>query len=109
MCGGWGRQDIAGWDDARLSEAVRAELRASLGIAAAPVFQEIIRWPRALPQYQLGHLDRVRWIEARSGNHPGLFLGGNAYGGVSLNDCTERAKILASQIEHFLRSRPRPE
>jgi oxygen-dependent protoporphyrinogen oxidase len=109
MCGGWGRQDIAGWDDERLSEAVRAELRASLGIAASPIFQEIIRWPRALPQYHLGHLDRVNWIEARSRNHTGLFLGGNAYGGVSLNDCTERAKVLASQIVNFLRTRAQPE
>ncbi len=105
MCGGWGRQEIAGWDDERLTEAVRAELRASLGIVAPPLFRDIIRWPRALPQYHLGHLDRVSWIEARSRDHPGLFLGGNAYGGVSLNDCTERAKILASQIAHFLRSR----
>ncbi len=109
MCGGWGRQDIAGWDDERLTEAVRAEYRTSLGIVAPPVFQEIIRWPRALPQYHLGHLDRVSWIEARSRDHPGLFLGGNAYGGVSLNDCTERAKILAAQIAPYLRSQaPNP-
>jgi protoporphyrinogen/coproporphyrinogen III oxidase len=107
MCGGWGRQDIVGWDDERLSLAVRAELRASLGITAAPILQEIIRWPRALPQYHLGHGERVNWIEARSREHPGLFLGGNAYGGVSLNDCTERAKILASQILPFLRTQAR--
>jgi oxygen-dependent protoporphyrinogen oxidase len=105
MCGGWGRQDIAGWDDAKLSAAVRAELRASLGIVAAPVFEQIIRWPRALPQYHLGHLDRVRWIDTRTASHPGLFLGGNAYGGVSLNDCAERAVVLAGQIASFLRSR----
>lgn len=108
MCGGWARQDIAGWDDVRLSEAVRAELRASLGIVATPIFQQIVRWPRALPQYQLGHLERRNWIEARSRDHSGLFLGGNAYGGVSLNDCTERAVVLAGQIVQFLRSRTRP-
>jgi oxygen-dependent protoporphyrinogen oxidase len=108
MCGGWGRQDIASWDDARLNEAVRAELRASLGIVEAPIFQQSIRWPRALPQYQLGHLDRVRWIEKRCQTHRGLFLGGNAYGGVSLNDCAERAVFLAGEITNFLRSRNRP-
>jgi oxygen-dependent protoporphyrinogen oxidase len=105
MCGGWGRRDVTGWDDARLSAAVRAELRASLGIVATPLFEHIIRWPQALPQYHLGHLERASWIEARSRIHPGLFLAGNAYGGVSLNDCTERAVVLAGQIAHFLRSR----
>src|SRR5262249_57938046 len=59
MCGGWHRPEMAGWDDARLLEAVRAELRLALGIEAAPSFIHVVRWPRAIPQYHLGHLERV--------------------------------------------------
>ncbi len=104
MCGGAGRPDIVDWSDERLLTAVREELRVSLGISALPVFAQIIRWPQAIPQYRLGHLERVAAIEKLSQSLPGLFLAGNAYGGVSLNDCTERAEVLADQIVTFLQT-----
>ena len=75
MCGGWHRAEIVDWDDDRLLAAVRAELRQAMGIAAEPVFHHIVRWDRAIPQYHLGHLERVAWIEERaatpSGSVPG--------------------------------------
>src|SRR5207253_6022899 len=51
MCGGWHRPEVVDWDDARLLAAVRADLRAALGIAAEPTFHQVIRWDRAIPQY----------------------------------------------------------
>jgi oxygen-dependent protoporphyrinogen oxidase len=107
MAGGWHRPEIVGWDDTRLLIAVRAELRLALGVEAAPIFHEIVRWPRAIPQYHLGHLHRLRRIESRLASHPGLFLAGNAYRGVALNDCTEQAARLAEHIQQFL-TRPGP-
>jgi oxygen-dependent protoporphyrinogen oxidase len=98
MAGGWNRPEIAGWDDARLLEIARADLDQALDIKVAPFFHHIIRWNRAIPQYHLGHLERVAWIEKRIADHAGLFLGGNAYRGVALNDCTEQAGILAEQV-----------
>jgi oxygen-dependent protoporphyrinogen oxidase len=102
LCGGWHRAEVAGWDDGRLLAAVRSELRQALGIAAAPCFHHIVRWERAIPQYRLGHLERVGRIMARAATHPGLFLAGNAYHGVALNDCTEQASLTAGRIEAFL-------
>lgn len=67
-----------------------------------PVWHRIVRWPRAIPQYHLGHLDRVQWIETRLVQHPGLFLGGNALHGVALNDCTEQALRLRDRVVHYL-------
>ena len=58
-------------------------------------FTKIVRWDKAIPQYHLGHLDRVARIEGRLTQHPGLFLGGNAYRGVALNDCTEQGRAVA--------------
>jgi oxygen-dependent protoporphyrinogen oxidase len=108
LCGGAGRRDIVDWSDERLIAAVRKELLASLRITEAPLFSQIIRWPQALPQYELGHLERVACIQKLSREKPGLFLAGNAYGGVSLNDCTERAGPLAGEIVTFLQSSGRP-
>jgi oxygen-dependent protoporphyrinogen oxidase len=105
MCGGWNRPEIVGWDDGRLLQAVGAELRLAMGIDAPPLFHHIIRWNRAIPQYQLGHLERVASIEERVTHHPGLFVGGNSYHGVAINDCTERADILAIQVRDYLTSR----
>ena len=105
MCGGWHRADVAAWDDARLLDAVRKDMRQAMGISAEPVFHKIIRWERAIPQYLVGHLDRVAWIESRLRRHAGLFLGGNAYHGVSLNDCTEQAEVIAARVQDFLASR----
>jgi oxygen-dependent protoporphyrinogen oxidase len=104
MCGGWHRGDVVEWDDDRLLRAVRGELAQSMGIHAAPVFHHLIRWPRAIPQYQVGHLDRVAAIDERAGRHPGLFLGGNAYRGVALNDCVEQADLLAGRVAEYVRS-----
>jgi oxygen-dependent protoporphyrinogen oxidase len=102
LCGGWHRAEVVDWDDGRLVAAVRAELAAVMGIRAAPALWHVVRWDRAIPQYHLGHLDRVRRIEERLGRHVGLFLGGNAYGGVALNDCVARAGMLAEQVARAL-------
>jgi oxygen-dependent protoporphyrinogen oxidase len=98
MCGGWNRPEMIAWDDEKLLGVVHGELRSAMGIRAAPVFHHIVRWPQAIPQYHLGHLERVAWIENRLSRHPGLFLGGNAYRGVALNDCVEQAGLLAERI-----------
>ena len=102
ICGGWQRPEIVDWDDGRLLQALQAELRVAMGITAAPIFHRIVRWDRAIPQYHLGHLERVARIERRLQNHPGLWLGGNAYHGVALNDCSEQGALLAEKVATYL-------
>jgi protoporphyrinogen/coproporphyrinogen III oxidase len=99
LCGGWNRPEIVDWDDERLLTAVRGELRQAMGVEAAAVFHQVVRWDKAIPQYHLGHLERVARIEERAARHPGLYLGGNAYRGVALNDCVQQAGVLAARIE----------
>ena len=98
LCGGWHRGEMIDWPDDRLVEAVRNELRLAMGVVAAPAFVQVVRWPAAIPQYVLGHRDRVRRIEGRAAAFPGLFVGGNAYHGVAMNDCTEQAAVLANRV-----------
>jgi oxygen-dependent protoporphyrinogen oxidase len=75
----------------------RDELRRSLGVTAAPRLTHVVRWARAMPQYHLGHPERVARIEARVASLPWLALAGNAYRGVGVPDCIasgERAAAL---------------
>lgn len=102
LCGGWQRADVPGLDDERLLATARHELRLVQGITALPVFHRIVRWDRAIPQYHVGHLSRLDRLDRRLALHPGLFLAGNAYKGVALNDCTEQAGILADRLVRYI-------
>jgi oxygen-dependent protoporphyrinogen oxidase len=98
LCGGWHRADVIDWEDDRLIAGVRAELAQSLRLRATPIFHHVARWDRAIPQYHLGHLDRVARIEQQAARHPGLFLAGNAYRGVAMNDCVEQAGAVTDRV-----------
>ncbi len=98
LCGGRSRPEMIDWSDERLLHAVKAELKVAMGVSDNPIFHRIIRWPKAIPQYALGHLERLKRIENHLSSHFGLYLGGNAFHGVGLNDCTEQAGILAERV-----------
>ncbi|MCZ6530804.1 MAG: protoporphyrinogen oxidase [Chloroflexi bacterium] len=76
-----------GEDEDKLRMAARDELDATLGLRAEPLFARVFHWPQALPQYTLGHLQRVGAIDRRLVTHPGLLLAGAAYDGVGIPDC----------------------
>ena len=105
LFGGWHRGEMLDWEDDQLLRAVRDELRLALAVTGEPVFHRIVRWHRAIPQYHLGHLERVERIEARCRQYPGLFLGGNAFRGIALNDCTEQAEVVAGEVARYLHSK----
>jgi oxygen-dependent protoporphyrinogen oxidase len=89
--------------DAELSKLVLDELRSLIGLRGEPVFQEIARWPRAMPQYHVGHLDRVGQIEAEVKRWPGLELAGNAYRGVGIPHCVRSGELAAQRAIEGLR------
>lgn len=84
-----GREAPAFASDAEIRELVRDELRAVHGIAAEPTFWRVYRWPKGLPQYAVGHLERLAAIERRLGDLPGLVLAGASYRGVGIPDCIQ--------------------
>ena len=96
-----GQPDPLHLSDQELLALVREELRAVLGVTAAPVLHRIYRWPGAMPQYTLGHLDRLTTIDRRLSAHPGLFLAGAAYRGVGIPDCIQSGEAAAtSALSH---------
>ena len=101
MCGGASRPEMVDLDDDSIAKIVYRELQASMQIQAPPFFLKVIRWKNAIPQYMVNHLERVKEIENLLSNHPGLYLTGNAYKGISINDCVENAENLAVQISRW--------
>jgi oxygen-dependent protoporphyrinogen oxidase len=76
-------------------EASESELRRLMGIAAQPIFAVNHRWPASMPQYTVGHSERLRAIAARASARTGLHLAGNAYTGIGVPDCVRSARQAA--------------
>ena len=97
-----GRPDVTLLDDDALVALARDEVD-FLGVVGAPLLRRIHRWPRGMPQYVLGHPERVERIEAAVAAHPGLALAGAAYRGVGIPDCIlsgeDAAGAVASALE----------
>jgi oxygen-dependent protoporphyrinogen oxidase len=91
-------------DDELASLAV-AELAAATGVHGAPAATRVTRWGGALPQYTVGHLDRVARIRAGVAAQPGLAVCGAAYDGVGIPACIGSARAAASQVTAFLAAR----
>jgi len=98
MLGGAGDHEVMELSDEQAWNTIRRELGPLLGIRGDPVFMRIYRWQRGIPQFNLGHRERRSRIERLAGRHPGLHLIGNAYYGVSLNDCVKLAHRTALDI-----------
>lgn len=82
-----GREEPAFATDEDIRHMVREELEAVHGITAEPVLWRVYRWPRGLPQYTVGHLDRLAVIDRQLAALPGLGLAGASYRGVGIPDC----------------------
>jgi oxygen-dependent protoporphyrinogen oxidase len=98
--GGPHNQEILKRSDGELVQTVLAEFRDILGLnpKAKPLFSRVFRWHRGMPQYTLGHLDRVALIEDRSAQIPGLALAGGSYKGVGVPNCIESGERAVSKI-----------
>jgi oxygen-dependent protoporphyrinogen oxidase len=72
------------------------------GVTAEPGFVEVNRWIRAMPQYTLGHLERVNQIEASLSRYGGLILTGAGYRGVGIPDCIRDGTIAAERVVRYL-------
>ncbi len=104
--GGTLQAEMCNLDDAEMEGVVRRELAALLGVQAAPLFSRIARYPQSMPQYLVGHLDRVAEIEQRVATHPGLALAGNAYRGVGIADCVRSGEAAATAVVDQLSLKP---
>jgi oxygen-dependent protoporphyrinogen oxidase len=81
------------------------DLSDAMGLSVRPVDAHVQRWGGALPQYAVGHLERVRRIRAAVAGVPGLAVCGAAYDGLGIPACIASAELAATQVLEGL-SRP---
>jgi oxygen-dependent protoporphyrinogen oxidase len=82
----------------RLLELAREELELTLGIVATPLVSRVFIWENAMPQYNLGHPEKLARIDAALEKLPGLALAGNGYRGIGIPDCIHSAELAVQKI-----------
>ena len=98
-----GQESEIPWAEARLLEIAREELKLTLDITAEPLLTRVYRWEKAMPQYNLGHPERLARIEAALEALPGLALAGNGYRGIGIPDCIHSGELAAERILQTLK------
>lgn len=98
ICGGAVDPEFVKLSGEEMLETVQRDLRVTMGIAAKPVFLEQVIWKQGIPQYHLGHAQKVQSIMESLKQHEGVYLTGNAYYGVGVNDCVREAKQTANAV-----------
>lgn len=93
--GGAMQPELYNLTDEETKQLVREELHDLLGVGGVPDFEVVARYPRSMPQYHVGHLDRVARIRELGQVHPGIFLAGSAYDGVGLPDSIHSGELAA--------------
>jgi oxygen-dependent protoporphyrinogen oxidase len=88
--------------DAELTRVACEELSALLSVNGDPLVTDVARWPASMPQYHVGHLDRVARIEQLAARWPNLALAGNAYHGVGIPHCIASGQAAAERLANAL-------
>jgi protoporphyrinogen/coproporphyrinogen III oxidase len=100
--GGARHPETAHLPDQELIALAHADLQSLLGLTAPPGFAHIVRHERGLPQYTLGHMDRVAALESGERRHPGLYFHGNAYHNAGVPELVSRSGKLARRLAEEL-------
>jgi oxygen-dependent protoporphyrinogen oxidase len=98
LLGGARHPEAVRADDSELLSASLETLRKLLGLVAQPMMTQVIRHTRGIPQYNIGHEERLQRLETLRAQHAGLWLTGNSYRGVAMNACIREAEDLAQTL-----------
>lgn len=96
--GRFGEPQALQFDDADLIRLVRRELRLLIGVEAEPVDAVVTRWGGGLPQYAVGHVERIARVRASTGVVPGLGVCGAAFDGVGVPACIASARAAVARV-----------
>lgn len=105
MLGGMTDPTIIDLPDSEIIGLTLKGLARAFKIDAKPSFVSIKRWSHAIPQYTIGHKNRLEKIKDRLAYHPGLFLIGNYFNGITINDSIVRARECVDGVLNFLKTR----
>ncbi len=88
--------------DEEMVRMVREELKDIMGIEESPVLARVYRWKNSMPQYTVGHEERVNRIEEQLAKYPGLYVTGSAYHGIGISDSVRNGEVVAKKALHYL-------
>jgi oxygen-dependent protoporphyrinogen oxidase len=100
--GGATQPELFDLPDDEIRHIVLHEIEELLGATGEPCLYRLARHTRAMPQYTLGHQERVAQIASRLATHPGLAIASNALYGVGVPDCVRTAQLAAEKISRQL-------
>ncbi len=104
--GGPGREHLVQLSDEEITALVSQDLERIMGLRGQPDVVRIFRWHKANPQYDVGHLDRVKHIYDLCATQPGLFLTGSAFDGIGVPDCVRQGQQTATKaLSYVMQSR----
>ena len=86
-----------------LLNKVRGEFESLMGISSEPIYSSERFWEKAIPQYNLGYVEHERFFDHFEKKNPGLYIGGNFRGGISVGDCIKNADLVANKINEELK------
>lgn len=96
------KEEYLSYSDEKLSEIVAQEIKKILRTSIRPLFVQVKRWENAFPQYELGHVEKVKRLEALEKGHPVLRFAGASFRGASVTACIKDAKSVAMKIHATL-------
>jgi len=100
--GGMRDPDLLQKPDGALGTLVHEELASLIGATAPPQWFDLTRWTHAIPQYNVGHAERIQALDDAERAAPGLFACASYRGGVSVGDCIKSAHASADAVTRFL-------
>jgi oxygen-dependent protoporphyrinogen oxidase len=102
--GGANNEELVSLDDGKMLRVVQQDLREIMGIEGDPILTRIYRWEKSMPQYLVGHLEKISKMEERISLQPGLFFTGCAYKGIGISDSVHDAEIVADKALEYLKN-----
>lgn len=98
MVGGATDPEAVNLTDETLTELIKDELQSILGLTGQPIYVKIFKYRHGIPQFVIGHSQRMEIIDAVLQKYPHMYLTGNAYEGVGLNDCVLRSEKTVTRL-----------
>jgi oxygen-dependent protoporphyrinogen oxidase len=102
-----GDQTIVDLSDDQIIQIVLDDLKKTMDISMDPEFSVISRWNNAMPQYIVGHKERLETINKHVAQElPGVFLAGSSYKGIGVPDCIDQGEAAVENVLNYLKLNP---
>lgn len=102
--GGARQPELTVLDDARIIQMTLDELKSIMQLSGKPVYLHLTRWQKSIPQYEIGHQQKIDTLARFEESQPGLVFAGNYRGGISVGDCVQNAHALAGTLAEDIQS-----